>query len=198
MEIFTKKPATISRKTNYRRSAKAHYNIIGIIKIMASYDIKDVVIRTQKTGDAGYIAYRHCVIYEKEYGLEGTFEQYVLDSLVKYIERRSEGEIWVAEYNGQIVGSIGVVSIDKNTAQLRWFLIEPEFRGIGLGRQLMTKAVDYCKQKKFSRVFLWTKLGLKVAHHLYSSFGFMPVEQVENNTWKRSVVEERWELLISN
>ena len=117
---------------------------------MVSYEVKDIIIRTQKTGDAGYIAYRHCVIYEKEYGLEGTFEQYVYDSLVKYIERRSEGEIWVAEYNGQIVGSIGVVSIDKNTAQLRWFLIEPEFRGIGLGRQLMTKAVDYCKQKKFS------------------------------------------------
>jgi GNAT superfamily N-acetyltransferase len=165
---------------------------------MGSYEVKDVIIRTQKPGDAGYIAYRHCVIYEKEYGLEGTFEQYVLDSLVKYIERRSEGEIWVAEYNGQIVGSIGIVSTDKSTAQLRWFLVEPEFRGIGLGRQLMTRAVDYCKQKKFSRVFLWTKLGLKVAHHLYSSFGFMPVEQVENNTWKRGVVEERWELLINN
>jgi hypothetical protein len=41
-------------------------------------------------------------------------------------------------------------------------------------------------------------LGLEVAHHLYSSFGFMPVEQVENNTWKRCVVEERWELLINN
>ncbi|MHB8100950.1 MAG: hypothetical protein ACYDEF_01935 [Methanosarcina sp.] len=86
---------------------------------------KDVTIRTQKSGDARYIAYRHCVLYEKEYGLGGTFEQYVLDSLVKYIEHRSEGKIWVAEYNGQIVGSIGIVSTDKSTAQLRWFLIEP-------------------------------------------------------------------------
>lgn len=158
----------------------------------------EVKVRTQKPGDAAYIAYRHCVLYEKEYGLCGTFEQYVLDSLVKYLERRSEGEIWVAEYNGQIVGSIGVVSTDKITAQLRWFLIEPEFRGTGLGRQLMTIALDYCKQKKFSRVFLWTMQGLKVAHHLYSSSGFVPVEQVENNTWKRGVVEERWELLLKS
>jgi GNAT superfamily N-acetyltransferase len=142
------------------------------------------------------IAYRHCVLYEKEYGPGGIFEQYVLDSLVKYIEHRSDGEIWVAEYNGQIIGSIGVVSTDKSTAQLRWFLIELEFRGTGLGRQLMTIAVDYCKQKKFSRVFLWTMQGLKAAHHLYSSFGFIPVEQVENNTWKRGIVEERWELLL--
>jgi len=138
----------------------------------------------------------YCILYKKEYGLGGTFEQYVLDSLAKYIEQRSEGEIWVAEYNGQIVGSIGVVSMDKSTAQLRWFLIEPEFRGIGLGRQLITKAVDYCKQKKFSRVFLWTFQDLKAARHLYSSLGFMPVEQVENNTWKRGLVEELWDLSI--
>lgn len=171
-------------------------HIVAIRDMTDSQKGKDVTIRTQKSGDAGYIAYRHCVLYEKEYGLGGTFEQYVLDSLVKYIEHRSEGEIWVAEYNGQIVGSIGIVSTDKSTAQLRWFLIEPEFRGKGLGRQLMTKAVDYCKQKKFSRVFLWTKQNLEVAHHLYSSFGFIPVEQVENNTWKRGVVEEQWELLL--
>lgn len=170
--------------------------MLAIRDIMDSREVKDITIRTQKQGDAGYIAYRHCILYEKECGLGGTFEQYVLDSLVKYFEHRSEGEIWVAEYNGQIVGSIGIVSTDKITAQLRWFLIEPEFRGIGLGRQLMTKAIDYCKQKKFRLVFLWTKQNLEVAHHLYSSFGFALVEQVENNAWKKGVVEERWELLL--
>ena len=112
---------------------------------MGNQEVKYVIRCTQRPGDAGYIAYRHCVTYEKEYGLGGTYEQYVLDSPVKYIENRSEGEIWVAEYNGQIVGSIGIVGTDKNTVQLRWFLIEPEFHGMGLGRQLMTKAVDYCK-----------------------------------------------------
>jgi hypothetical protein len=71
-------------------------HVVAIRDIMDSQKSKDVTIRTQKPGDAGYIAYRHCVLYEKEYGLGGTFEQYVLDSLVKYIEHRSEGEIWVA------------------------------------------------------------------------------------------------------
>ncbi|HIH94398.1 TPA: GNAT family N-acetyltransferase [Methanosarcina acetivorans] len=170
--------------------------MVAIRNIMDSQKDKDVTIRTQKPGDAGYIAYRHCVLYEKEYGLGGTFEHYVLDSFAKYIEHRPAGEIWVAECNGQIVGSIGIVSTDKSTAQLRWFLIEPEFRGIGLGRQLMIRAVDYCKQKKFSRVFLWTIQSLKISHHLYSSFGFIPVEQAVNNTWKKGVVEERWELLL--
>ncbi len=62
----------------------------------------------------------------------------------------------------------------------------------------MTKAIDYCKQKKFSRVFLWTKQNLEAAHHLYSSFGFILVEKLENNTWKKGVIEERWELLLKS
>jgi hypothetical protein len=65
---------------------------------MSSQEGKDVIIRTQKPGDAGFIAYRHCILYEKENGLSGTFEQYVLDSLIKYLEHRSEGDILVAEY----------------------------------------------------------------------------------------------------
>src|SRR5690606_25167601 len=108
-------------------------HMVTIKDIMDSLKGGDITVRTQKPGDAGYIAYRHCVLYEKEYGLCGTFEQYVLDSFVKYFELRSEGEIWIVEYNGRIVGSIGIVSTDRSTAQLRWFLIEPEFRGKGLG-----------------------------------------------------------------
>lgn len=170
--------------------------MVAIRDIMDSQKGKDIKIRAKKPGDAGYIAYRHCVLYEKEYGLGGTFEEYVLASLLKYIQHQSEGEIWVAEYNGQIIGSIGIVHTNKSTAQLRWFLIEPEFRGKGLGRQLMTKAVDYCKLKKFNRVVLWTKQNLEAAHHLYRSFGFTLVEQVANNSWKKGVVEEKWELLL--
>lgn len=81
----------------------------------------NVTIRTQDHGDAAYIAYMHCVLYEKEYGLCGAFEQYVLDSFVRYLEHRPEGEIWIAECNGLIVGSIGIVGIDKSTAQLGGF-----------------------------------------------------------------------------
>ena len=86
-----------------------------------------ITIRTQKPGDVGYIAYRHGVLYEKEYGLDSTFERYVLLSLSKYLEDQSGGTIWVAESGDQIAGFIGIVSTGENTAQLRWFLIEPGF-----------------------------------------------------------------------
>lgn len=173
-------------------------HMAAIRTILDKKQDKNFIIRTLKPGEAGYIAYRHCVLYEKEYGLGGTFERYVLDSLTKYIDEQPEGEVWVAEHNSQIVGFIAIVRTDESAAQLRWFLIEPKYRGTGLGRQLMTIAMDYCKQKKFSQVYLWTFQDLKAARHLYKSFGFIPTEQVESNTWKRVLVEERWENVFSD
>lgn len=170
-------------------------HMVAIRSILDKQQDKTFIIRTMKLGEAGYIAYRHSILYEKEYGLGGTFEQYVLDSLTKYIDEQPEGEVWIAEHSGRMVGSIAIVRTEEKTAQLRWFLIEPEYRSAGLGRQLMTIAMDYCKQKKFSRVYLWTFQDLKAARHLYKSFGFRPTEQVESNGWRNGVVEERWDMV---
>jgi len=115
-----------------------------------------ITIRTRQPGDAGYIAYRHGVLYAREYGFDHVFEKYVLQSLSKYMENPVKGEIWAAEYCGMIAGFIGLVEIDETTAQLRWFLIEPEFRGAGLGRRLVETLLNHCRQKGYRHIFLWT------------------------------------------
>ena len=156
-----------------------------------------IMIRNYHAGDAGYIVYRHSVLYEKEYGLEPIFEKYVMAGLLKYLENPTSGEIWVAESDGRIGGFIAIIGVDDKTAQLRWFLIEPEFRGIGLGHQLVSEAMQYCRKKKFEKVFLWTFKGLDAARHLYSNEGFVQTEEVPNDTWKKGLVEERWELSLA-
>lgn len=153
-------------------------------------------IRPARPGDAGFIAHRHGVLYEKEYSLDQVFEKYVISGMAKFFDSRAKGQIWVAEYAGRVVGSIAIVSIGDSTAQLRWFLIEPEFRGSGLGRRLMNTAMDYCRQNKFSMVILWTFVGLDAARHLYESYGFRPTEQVENHTWRNKLIEEKWEVSL--
>ncbi len=170
----------------------------AIENILSRQTDKAIAIRDWRMGDAGYIAYRHGVLYEKEYGLDKIFEQYVIAGISKFMENPLAGNIWVAECDGQIVGSIAIVGTDKETAQLRWFLIEPEFRGSGVGRRLMTTAMAYCRDKNFKRVFLWTFQGLDAARHLYKIFGFRPTEQVENNTWKDKLVEERWDIILNS
>lgn len=39
------------------------------------------------------------------------------------------------------MGSVGLTDQGGRVAQLRWFLVEPEVRGVGLGRQLLTGAL---------------------------------------------------------
>lgn len=159
--------------------------------------VPTVNIRNYHAGDAGYIAYRHSVLYEKEYELEPIFEKYVLAGLLKYLENPASGEIWVAESDGKIGGFIAIIGVDENTAQLRWFLIEPEFRGKGLGHKLVSEAIKYCRRKQFAKVFLWTFKGLDAARHLYNCEGFVQTEEVANDTWKKGLIEERWELSLT-
>lgn len=156
-----------------------------------------VTIRPHRAGDAGYIAYRHAVLYEEEYGLDHVFEHYVIQGMAKFFAAGADGEIWVAEDTGQVVGAIAIVAAENGAGQLRWFYLEPEYRGQGVGRKLMNVAVDYCRQRRFERVFLWTFRGLDAACHLYSAFGFTPVEEVENTTWRDKLIEERWELTLA-
>jgi DNA-binding MarR family transcriptional regulator/GNAT superfamily N-acetyltransferase len=146
------------------------------------------VIRTMKPGDIAYIAYRHAILYQQEYALTPMFEQYVLHSLVQFLESKPMGNIWVAEVEGNIAGFIGIVATDKDTAQLRWF---------GLGRRLMEIVLDYCRKNHFKHVFLWTFSELEAARHLYGAYGFVPTEKTPNDTWKEGVIEERWDLSLN-
>lgn len=168
----------------------------GIRDILSRETSSLVIIRTEQPGDLGYIAYRHGVLYHQEYNLDPVFESYVMESLLKYARSQQAGQIWVAEINGRVAGFIGMVGLDDEVAQLRWFLIEPEFRGVGLGRRLLKVAMDFCTENKYKKVFLWTFQGLNAACHLYSSFGFVPTQQVENDTWKQGLIEERWDVTL--
>jgi len=172
----------------------AHMDAIRALFSRKPQPAAPVVIRPHRSGDPGYIAHRHGVLYEQEYGLDKVFEHYVIAGMAKFFAAGADGEIWVAEAAGQIVGSIAIVAAAPDTGQLRWFLVEPAFRGRGLGRRLMDVAMDYCRQRRFRHVFLWTFRGLDAACHLYECYGFRPTEEVENTTGRDRLIEQRWDL----
>lgn len=155
-----------------------------------------IEIRTRKPGDTGYMVFRHCVLYSQEYSLNPIFEKYVMESLLKFLSDPSGGEIWIAECGDRIIGSIGLVRIDPQTAQLRWFLIEPEFRSCGLGRKFMTTLMDFARKQGYSHIFLWTFKGLDAARHLYEQHAFTLVEEIENTSWQDHLTEQRWEVWL--
>jgi len=149
-----------------------------------------------KPGDIGYLTYLHGIIYAKECSYDQTFEAYVANGLAEFVQSFSPNKdrIWLAEINDQIIGSIAVVGNSKLEAQLRWFLVHPDYRGLGLGRELIKKALLFCKEHKYKTIILWTASELSVARHLYTSVGFRKTEEKTHEIWGKKVTEERYDL----
>ena len=159
----------------------------------------ELVIRTAlRPGDLGYLIYRHGVLYAAEYGFDSTFEAYVAEPLGRFGRTRTAREcLWVADLDGRAVGWIAVVKADETTAQLRWFLVEPEARGKGIGRKLIGDALRFCRDAAYERVILWTVAQLTAAARLYAEFGFVAVEEKAGGHCGPQTQELRYELSLT-
>lgn len=156
-----------------------------------------IKIRDYKSKDVDYIISIHKKLYNDEYKFSSVFSDYV-EKYVTLFDKshdKNRENIWLAEINSKPIGVIAIVKDDESTAQLRWFLIEPEARSIGLGHKLVETALDFCREKNYTHVFLWTADILKAARHIYKSYGFNLTESIDNTTWTNKLVkEERWDL----
>lgn len=148
-------------------------------------------------GDLGHIILMHGKIYSNERGWDHTFEAYVAGPLSEFARSpRERQRLWIAEANGEIVGTVAIVENTKEEAQLRWLLVSPAARGIGLGKELLQKALAFAKAQGFCSVVLWTVSSLTKAGELYSRNGFRLTKREQHTLWGSEVVEERYELLL--
>ena len=146
-------------------------------------------------GTIGRITEIEAKYYNSKWGFGRTFEAKIATTLSGFIcdfDRDRDG-LWTACIDDRVEGSIAVDGREHDTegAQLRWFFLSPEFRGQGIGDSLIGHAMDFCKQKKYSRVYLWTFEGLTSARRLYEKYGFRLVEQHEGSHWGTKVTEQK-------
>ncbi|WP_027407659.1 helix-turn-helix domain-containing GNAT family N-acetyltransferase [Anoxybacteroides tepidamans] len=159
----------------------------------------DVSIRSFQPGDVGYVAYLHGKLYHKTYGFGRAFEYYVMKGLTEFLGDSEGGDLWVAEVNGEIVGSIGITQSSEQIAQLRWFVVDENYQGLGLGKKLMDTAIAFCRKRGYQHVFLWTVSILDTARHLYQKYNFKLTEEKPNKTWTGTrLIEERWDLTLTD
>jgi GNAT superfamily N-acetyltransferase len=144
-------------------------------------------------GDVEGIVRLHGNIYGAEYGFDPTFETYVAEPLGRFAAGQTDREgIWLVEESGCLKGSIAIVEHSLSSAQLRWFLLHPDLRGLGLGNMLVEEALRFCRGKGYESVFLWTLSVLLVAGRIYRQAGFTLAEQRESRLWGRQLVEQRY------
>ena len=157
---------------------------------------KTFTLRSHRPGDIGYITYRHAMFYSRNYGFDTSFDAYVASGLAQFaMDYDPQKEhLWVAEDGTTPVGSIAIVKSEETTAQLRWFLVEPQASGIGLGNKLLHEALEFCKCKNYQKIILWTVSNLYTARHLYEKSGFQIATTKTHQIWGQELTEELWEM----
>lgn len=158
-----------------------------------------ISIRTElRPGDIGYVTYMHGALYHKEYGYGLQFESYVAKGLCEFYEKYNpqRNRIWACEHNDRMIGFL--LLMDRgSTAQLRYFLVEPEYRGIGLGAKLLNLYMDFLHQCEYKASYLWTTHELDTAAFLYKRLGFILTEEKESTSFGKPLREQRYDLLLS-
>jgi GNAT superfamily N-acetyltransferase len=167
-----------------------------------------ISIRTDlRPGDIGMVIHLHGIIYAEEQGWDSTFDAYVAGPIAEFVKSRSDRDrIWIVELAdgaaegergaNRIVGSIAIVEASDGEAQLRWLLLAPEVRGLGLGKRLAEGALAFSRSAGYSTAFLWTVRGLEAATSLYESLGFEETEEKTSKIWGSTVTEVRYDLKL--
>jgi DNA-binding MarR family transcriptional regulator/N-acetylglutamate synthase-like GNAT family acetyltransferase len=155
-----------------------------------------VTLRRHRPGDMGWVVQRHGELYYSEYGWNEEFEGLVAGITAQFLENLEPARerCWIAERDGRRLGCIFLVRQDQRTAKLRLLLVEPEARGLGLGRRLVAECVRFARAAGYRRLFLWTQSNLAAARHLYEQAGFVRTARQRHHSFGHDLIAETWRL----
>lgn len=149
-------------------------------------------------GVIGSITRLHACYYHDHWGFDRSFEIQVGSELCDFIQafEPSRDGFWVATKDTEFAGAVAVDGSMAQTegARIRWFIVDPRFHGMGIGRQLLNRAMIFCREKGYAKVYLWTFKGLDNARALYESRGFKMTLEEKVSQWGTVIREQKFEL----
>lgn len=154
-----------------------------------------IILRPHRPGDMGWVTCTNAEIYAREYGWDGTYEALVAKITAEFIDKfdaRRE-RCWIAEMDGERVGSVFVVRKTDEIAKLRLLIIDPKARGLGLGKRFVEECLRFAREAGYSSMTLWTQSILTAARAIYARAGFTLVAEEPHHSFGADLIGETWE-----
>ena len=152
-------------------------------------------------GAIGRITELHATYYKKHWNFDLFFESKIATELSEFLNQFNPGHdgFWLAMVDDKIVGAVAIDGKEAKTsgARLRWFIVDPDYQGRGVGQRLLEEAITFCRKADIQRAYLHSFAGLDAARHLYEKFGFVLCEEKQDKTWGMTVTEQTFELTLS-
>lgn len=160
--------------------------------------VRPVLLRPPHSGDLGWVIRRQAQLYQQEYGWGLAFEGLVADVLGRFVRefQPTHEACWIAECEGQIVGSIFCVRQSARVAKLRLLYVEPSTRGQGIGRTLVRECIGFARSKGYRQMVLWTNACLHAARRIYETEGFVLVKEEPHRSFGAEEIGQTWALRL--
>jgi GNAT superfamily N-acetyltransferase len=145
-------------------------------------------------GDLGWVVMAHGEVYAAEFGWDATFEQLVARIVAGFADRRDPARdaAWIAEVDGRRAGCVFCVGAGPGIAKLRILLVDPAFRGHGLGARLVGECLSFATAAGYRRVTLWTNDVLTSARKIYQAAGFTLDDEEPHDSFGARLVGQNW------
>jgi GNAT superfamily N-acetyltransferase len=154
-----------------------------------------VELRPAELGDHGWVLERHAYLFEDAGCWGQPFIAMIARLIADYLQD-TDPELeaaWVADLDGQRVGSVYCVRRSDEVAQLRLLFVDAEARGHRIGSKLVERCIEFARERGYQRMMLSTVIPLESARRIYDAAGFTPTKEEPDPAFPPgTVAQEMW------